>query len=382
MSPWLLATGDFTTFGGMDRANHALALYLAHHERPVHVVAHRVSPDVAAARGVALHLVPRPLDAHLIGAPLLARAAVRQARALGPTTHLLMNGGNGVIGSPTWIHYLHAAYSPEVAASVRTRLSSSAGRQYYLRREREAVMSAPLVICNSRRTADDVTRCYGLPASRLHVVYYGSDASSFGPVTAEERRAAKAAVGVPDDRRVALFIGALGDRRKGFDLLFDAWRSLAKDPAWDVDLLVAGEGSEVPAWRARAEQAGIAARIRFLGFRKDIASVLAAADVLVHPARYEAYGLGVHEAVCRGVPAIVTDIAGVTERLASSFQDLIVPSPPTPASISRALRTWRADVEGWRARANAAGAILRRRTWDDMSAEIVTAVEERAPHAA
>jgi hypothetical protein len=86
--------------------------------------------------------------------------------------------------------------------------------------------------------------------------------------------------------------------------------------------------------------------------------------------------------VCRGVPAIVTDIAGVTERLASSFQDLIVPSPPTPESISRALRAWRADVEGWRARADAAGAILRSRTWDDMSAEIVTAVEERAPHAA
>jgi glycosyltransferase involved in cell wall biosynthesis len=382
MSPWLLATGDFTTFGGMDRANHALALYLAHHERSVHLVAHRVSPDVAATRGVELHLVPRPLDAHLIGAPLLALAAVRQARALGPSTHLLMNGGNGVIGSPIWIHYLHAAYSPEAPASVRTRLSSSAGRQYYLRREREAIVSAPLVICNSRRTADDVTRCYGLPASRLHVVYYGSDAASFGDVTVAERRAARAAVGVAEDRRVALFIGALGDRRKGFDVLFDAWRSLAADPAWDVDLLVAGEGSEVPAWQARAMAAGIGARIQFLGFRKDIATVLAAADVLVHPARYEAYGLGVHEAVCRGIPAIVTDVAGVTERLATTFEELIVPSPPTPDAVSRALRTWRADVEGWRARAGAAGAILRGRTWDDMSAEIVAAVEERAPHAA
>jgi glycosyltransferase involved in cell wall biosynthesis len=382
MSPWLLATGDFTTFGGMDRANHALALYLAQHQRPVHLVAHRVSPEVAAARGVELHLVPRPLDAHLIGAPLLARAAMRQARALGPSTHVLMNGGNGVIGSPTWIHYLHAAYAPDVAASVRTRLSSSAGRQYYLRREREAIVSAPLVICNSRRTAEDVARYYGLPASRLHVVYYGSDAQSFSPVTPAERRDARTALGVPDDRAVAVFIGALGDRRKGFDVLFDAWLSFAADPAWDVDLLVAGEGSEVAAWTSRAAQAGMADRIRFLGFRRDIATVLAAADVLVHPARYEAYGLGVHEAVCRGIPAIVTDVAGVTERLASTFQELIIPSPLAADAVVRALRTWRSDVDGWRRRAVTAGAALRSRTWDDMSAEIVAAVEEQAPHAA
>ena len=382
MSPWLLATGDFTTLGGMDRANHALALYLAQHARPVHVVAHRVSPDVATARGVELHLVPRPLDAHLIGAPLLARAAVRQARALGPSAHVLMNGGNGVFGSPIWIHYLHAAYEPDVRASVRSRLSSSAGRQYYLRREREAVMAAPLVICNSRQTADDVARCYGLPASRMHVVYYGSDAASFGPVTAGERRAARAIVEVAGDRLVALFIGALGDRRKGFDLVFDAWRSLASYRTWDVDLLVAGEGAEVAAWRACASAAGVGDRIRFLGFRKDIATVLAAADVLVHPARYEAYGLGVHEAVCRGIPAIVTGIAGVTERLGPAFQDLIVPSPPTTESLSRALRAWRSDVDGWRARAENVGSILRGRTWDDMSAEIVAAIEDGTPHAA
>jgi hypothetical protein len=39
---------------------------------------------LAAARGVEVHLVLRPLNAHLIGAPLLARAAVRQARASAP----------------------------------------------------------------------------------------------------------------------------------------------------------------------------------------------------------------------------------------------------------------------------------------------------------
>lgn len=378
MSPWLLATGDFTTFGGMDRANHALASYLARHGRPVHLVAHRVAPDLTATPGVHAHLVPRPLGAHLIGAPLLARAAARQARALGGGARVLMNGGNGVIGAPAWVHYLHAAYEPEVRSTVRTRVSASAGRRYYLARERAALTAAPLVICNSERTADDVSREYGVPRSRMRVIYYGSDRTTFAPVTADERRAARAALGIADGRHAAVFIGALADRRKGFDVLFDAWRALALDPAWDVDLLVAGAGSEAAAWSARAADAGLARIVRFLGFRADVAAVLAAADVLVHPARYEAYGLGVHEAICRGVPAIVTATAGVTERFPPTLASLVLSAPPAAEALATTLRAWRAAASTWRARVAATGDALRSRSWDDMSAEIAAAVEAAA----
>jgi glycosyltransferase involved in cell wall biosynthesis len=378
MSPWLLATGDFTTFGGMDRANHALASYLARHGRPVHLVAHRVAPDLAAAGGVHTHLVPRPLGAHLIGAPLLARAAARQARALGDTARLLMNGGNGVIGAPAWVHYLHAAYEPEVRSTFRTRVSAFAGRRYYLARERAALTAAPLVICNSERTADVVGRAYGVPRSRIRVVYYGSDPVTFSPVTADERSGARAALGVQGGRHAAIFIGALADRRKGFDVLFDAWRALSRDPGWDVDLLVVGEGSEAHAWSARAAAAGLAPSVRFLGFRPDVAAVLAAADVLVHPVRYEAYGLGVHEAICRGIPAIVTSIAGVTERFPPTLASLILSAPPSAESLATTLRAWRAAADAWRSRVAATGDVLRNRSWDDMSAEITAAVEAAA----
>lgn len=378
MSAWLLATGDFTTFGGMDRANHALASYLARHGRAVHLVAHKIAPDLAATPGVHPHLVPRPLGAHLIGAPLLARAAAREARALGGTARLLMNGGNGAIGAPAWVHYLHAAYEPEVRSTLRTRLSAFAGRRYYLARERVALSAAPLVICNSERTADDVGRAYGVPRSKIRVIYYGSDATAFAPVTAGERTAARAKLAVPEGRHAAVFIGALADRRKGFDVLFEAWRTLARDPAWDVDLLVVGEGTEAPAWSARAADAGLARTVRFLGFRTDVAGVLAAADVLVHPARYEAYGLGVHEALCRGIPAIVTSIAGVTEHFPPTLSSLILSGPPDAGALATTLRAWRAAAGSWRARVAPTGDALRHRSWDDMSAEIAAAVEAAA----
>jgi len=376
MTRWVLATGDFTTWGGMDRANHALASYLARSGREVHLVAHRVAADLASAPGVHVHRVMRPAGAHLIGAPRLAREASRQVRRTGGAA--LMNGGNGAIGVPTWIHYLHAAYEPRVASSWRTRLSASAGRWYYLRRERAALAAAPLVICNSERTADDVRRHYQVPDSRLRVVYYGSDAAAFKAPSAAERVEARRALGVTNGRMVAAFIGALGDRRKGFDVVFDAWRALSATPGWDVDLVVAGEGAEADAWRARAAQAGLNGRMRFLGFRRDVPALLAAADVLVHPARYEAYGLGVHEAVCRGVPSIVTDTAGVAERFPPALGSLIMSSPPRAEALATSLRAWRASAETWRARVAPVGAALRARSWDDMAAEIVAAVEGRA----
>jgi glycosyltransferase involved in cell wall biosynthesis len=358
----------------MDRANHALAAWLAAHDRDVHLVAHRVDADLASRPGVRVTLVPRPLGAHLAGAPLLRRAAARITRQAPAGTRVLMNGGNGACGVPTWIHYLHAAYVPDVAVSLRTRVSASAGRRYYLSREAAALRAAPLVICNSRRTAADVERYYGVPPARTRVVYYGIDAAAFAPVTAEERRDAKQALGVDPDRPLAVFIGALGDRRKGFDLLFGAWRMLAARGGWDTALLVAGAGVERDAWAQRARADGLR-DVHVLGFRTDVARLLAAADVLVHPARYEAYGLGVHEAICRGVPAIVSAAAGVAERFPDTLAPLLLPDGARAEDVAAALTRWSARPVEWRAAIAGLSAEFRARTWDDMAADVAAAVE-------
>jgi glycosyltransferase involved in cell wall biosynthesis len=193
--------------------------------------------------------------------------------------------------------------------------------------------------------------------------------------TCDERAAARAALELDPARAAALFVGALGDRRKGFDLLFEAWRQLSGERGWDVDLLVAGEGAEAAAWEQRARSAGLSGRMRFLRFRDDIPRVLAACDLVVHPARYEAYGLGVHEAISRGLPSIVSAAAGVTERIPASLAPLIVPDPLTVEAVIGRLRLWRRDTPGWKALAEDAGVALRARSWDDMAAAIVGLLE-------
>lgn len=377
MSRWLVTSGDFTTLGGMDRANHAQARHLALRGDEVHLVAHRVAGDLAALPNVHVHPVARPLGAHLAGAPLLAGETKRQRDTLGPAAHVLVNGGNAP-GPATWVHYLHAAYEPRTRASLRSRVSATVGRRYYMSRERAVLSRASLVICNSRRTAEDVHRFYRVAESRLRVVYYGVDPELFGPATAEQRSAARAALGLPSDRRVALFIGALGDRRKGFDALFQAWRTVAADPSWDVDLVVAGTGAERAAWERRSDAAFPRGRMRFLGFRGDVAAVIAAADVLIHPARYEAYGLGVHEAICRGVPGIVSRSAGIAERYPAALHDLLIDGEIEASTVAEALWRWRSAADAWAVRTEPFAATLRGRSWDAMAAEIAALVEGAA----
>src|SRR6185503_17659194 len=147
----------------------------------------------------------------------------------------------------SWVHYVHAAFAPVAAGSIVRRVKGSLLRRLDLADERDVLRAAPVVICNSRRTRDDVISRIGVDSSRAHVVYYGSD-PDFGPVDDDERAAAKQALGCPPERPLVGFVGALGDRRKAFDTVFRAWITLCQRPDWDADLIVVGAGAELPAW--------------------------------------------------------------------------------------------------------------------------------------
>ena len=217
----------------------------------------------------------------------------------------------------------------------------------------------------------------GVPESRLEVIYYGCDPARYAQVGADERRSARRAIG-GGDRPLVGFVGALGDRRKGFDTLFAAWQDLCARRDWDADLVVVGGGAELPRWQKRARAAGLDRRMIFLGFRTDVPAILAALDLLVHPARYEAYGLSVHEAICRGVPAIVSASAGVAEKYTPALGDLLLQDPGNAGELVDRFRAWRQDAEAFRTRVATLATELRARTWDHMAAQMVSCIERSA----
>jgi glycosyltransferase involved in cell wall biosynthesis len=206
-------------------------------------------------------------------------------------------------------------------------------------------------------------------------VYLGSD-PTWDAAGGPERLAAREALRLPPDRPVVLFVGAMGtDINKGFDVLWQSWLELTASGRWDASLVAAGDGWRLAGWRAEAARGAAAGSVRFVGFTPAIRDVLAAGDLLVSPVRYESYGLNVHEALCRGLAVMVTRSAGVVERFDDSMTAALLPDGITPAHLADRLRSWRADVQGWRVRAAATAARLRARSWTDMAAELVSVAQ-------
>jgi glycosyltransferase involved in cell wall biosynthesis len=232
-----------------------------------------------------------------------------------------------------------------------------------------------LVIVNSEVTKTDVVERVGVAPERIRTVYYGTDQNHFRPATADDREAARKQLGWSAEVPVVVFIGALGDCRKGFDTLFKAWQHLCARETWDALLAVVGTGAEQPVWQQRAEEAGLPDRIRFLGFRRDVPRILAASDALVAPTRYEAYGLGVQEALCRGLPAFVSRSAGVAERYPPYLDDLLLDDPNDADGLADRLLHWRQCLEKYRTATADFADQLRAYTWDDMAERIVNLVE-------
>jgi glycosyltransferase involved in cell wall biosynthesis len=377
--PWVIVAGGFHDHGGMDRANAALASYLLDSGMRVHLVGHDIDSRFTTHPRAIPHVVTRPRGLPSAADWMLGRRGVRVARrvtAENPGARVVVNGGNCPWPDVNWVHAVHAAWPVrDDGAPWWSHYRNTRQKAVARVRERAALRQARLVIANSTATSTALVDRVGVDAARVRVVYLGS-APSAGHVSPAERIAARAALELPAGVPVVAFVGALGsDINKGFDILWQAWNTLAQSREWDARLVVAGSGWRMREWRDEASRTPSGESVRFLGFTHDVPELLAAADLLVSPVRYEAYGLNVHEALCRDVAVMVTETAGVVERFDPQMRDALLPENVTGDALADRLRLWRGDMSAWRERTASTSARLRSRTWHDMAAELVDVVE-------
>ncbi len=377
MKPYLLVTGDFVKTGGMDQANYSLATYLANQGGDVHLVAHRVDPTLLNYGNITWHSVPKVANSYFLSGFLLDRIGRFHAQKIQQQGgRVLVNGGNCQWGDINWVHYVHAAYRPESRVNPLQQAKHTLANHHFRQTERQALQAARLVIANSSRTQADLVNYCGIAPEKIFRVYHGVDPTIFYPVTESERQHRRRQLGWKLDRPILIFLGALGDRRKGFDTLFAAWQHLCADVNWQADLIVIGRGAELPQWQQRSHKAGLGDRIQFLGFRQDVPDLLRAADCLVAPTRYEAYGLGVHEALCCGLPALVSATAGVAERYPESLQDLLLRDASDVNHLIDRLYHWNKHAEFYKEIVrNSLSNELRIYTWEHMSELIINIVD-------
>jgi glycosyltransferase involved in cell wall biosynthesis len=370
---WLIVAGDLAFHGGMDRANLELARHLAA-EEAVQVVAHGVDDILLTLPQVRIRRVPRPAGRHLLGLPLLAWIGRRLAQRLAPQGwRVVVNGTNCPWPDVNWVHCLHTACVPSTCGSFLQRWKVRQIHRWDCTAERRLFPQTRRLVCNSHQTARDLVEKLGVSPERVSVVYLGCDPLKFPPVSAGEREAVLRQFGWSERPRAA-FIGQLSDHRKGFDVLYAAWRLLHLRGGWDAELLVIGEGSQRRQWEQQTRAEGLARSIRFLGRRRDVPQLLAACDILVAPSRYDAYNLAAQEALCRGLPALVSARAGISERYPPELHDLILPDPEDGADLADRLRHWLLRREDYAARVRPFSEALRSYTWADMARDFRTAV--------
>ena len=128
----------------------------------------------------------------------------------------------------------------------------------------------------------------------------------------------------PPARSVIGFVGRL-EASKGVDVLLRALPGVLRERP-DVRLVVVGTGAEEPRLQGLAEQLGIDAAVRFVGFRDDARALLTRFDLLVVPSRTDGSPLVVHEALEAGVPVIGSAVGGIVDRLAGGAAGVLVPA--------------------------------------------------------
>jgi glycosyltransferase involved in cell wall biosynthesis len=175
----------------------------------------------------------------------------------------------------------------------------------------------------------------GWPADRAHYLPNFVDAARMTAVP-------RAMFTTPDHVPLALALGRLHEN-KAFDVLIAALRDLPRLWLW-----IAGEGPKKAALQSQAEAAGVAERVRFVGWRDDVPALLAAADVLVCPSRHEPLGNVVIEGWAHRRPVVAAASAGPRSLIRDGESGIIVPVDDASA-LAAALSRVLAD-DGLRAR--------------------------------
>ncbi|MCJ7725756.1 MAG: glycosyltransferase [Acidimicrobiia bacterium] len=180
------------------------------------------------------------------------------------------------------------------------------------------------------------------------------------PVT--HRSAVRTSLGVPEESLMAVTVVVLR-AGKGIDDLLQAAAEMPADP--DVRFVIAGSGPEEARLHAAAERLGLMGeRVVFPGFVEDVAGLLAAADLLVHPSHADALATALIHGMAAGLPAVATDVGG-TREIVDHRHGIIVPAGDA-AALGEAVSRLAADPE----QRNAMSAAARRRFAEEFDIEV------------
>lgn len=217
---------------------------------------------------------------------------------------------------------------------------------------RPAHRSAAKVVFYSTRSMDFFRSC---SAGKSLLIYNGCDTGVFRCAKPNEVLPLRERLGLATDKPVVLFVGRFIEK-KGLRILREVATNLT-----DADFIFVGLGPLDPsAWRLPNVRVIAPCGHEALG------EYYRAADVLVLPAVGEGFPLVVQEAMCSGLPCIVSN--DVAEACPALLEDFLL-AGPAGVETETALRTYLSQPPGWERRFETAQRASALWSWDRCGAE-------------
>ncbi|MBV8508869.1 MAG: glycosyltransferase family 4 protein, partial [Xanthobacteraceae bacterium] len=188
-------------------------------------------------------------------------------------------------------------------------------------------------------------RSRGIPKRKIRVVRNG-------PLGSPRRRAAANEAPSLELSRPAIATLAGMYHRKGIAELIAAFAQIGEQFS-NVSLYVIGNGPDRAVFETQARATRCATRIRFLGFCREPAPLLAQADIFVLASRRDPMPLVIAEAREAGCAIVATNVDGIPEGLDDGQAGILVP-PRDPTALVEAIAVLLSDparLASWRARA-------------------------------
>jgi len=138
----------------------------------------------------------------------------------------------------------------------------------------------------------------------------------------QDRALARERLGVTGDEFAIVLVGRM-EYQKNHALALRAFSALEPATREGSVLLFVGAGENEPMLRDLAADLGVAARVRFLGYRTDVASLLPGADVLLMSSWFEGMPMALIEAMLAEVAIVTTPWLGARDMLAGGRYGLV-----------------------------------------------------------
>jgi glycosyltransferase involved in cell wall biosynthesis len=357
-----LVTHSVITGDGQGRVNYEIARYGLKRGAQVTLLADRVAPELleAGAEWCAVH--PRVQRPDLAKVPDFIWRADRALKTRAHEFDVVC--GNGcVLSRPHTVncaHFVHGAWlrSPVHPFRIRRNWYGAYQLLYTMvnaRAERAVFDRAEAVVAVSDKVKDELISI-GVPEQKIHAIANGVDVVEFQPGHTERQP-----LGLPPDQVIAVFVGDLRTPRKNLDTVI---RALTEVP--EVHLAVVGDtsGSLYP---RMAELMNLNGRVHFLGYRRDVAKIMRAADIFVFPSRYDPYSLVVLEAMASGLPVITATSVGAAT-LVTRECGYVLGDPEDCDGLVAALQVLTGDPERRRRMGQVARRVAEPHSWERMAA--------------